>query len=378
MAHIWQGCDFRAWLRLLGRNQLAVSPRHWYVAAVATVVSACHSALWQVQTAWLGDRPERTPLRHDPLFIVGHWRTGTTLLHELLILDPRHSFPNTYRCLAPHHFLLTEWLFTRLFRFLLPSHRPMDNMPFDWDRPQEDEFALCLLGQPSPYTTLAFPNHPPQDQEAFTVEDLPLRYQRSWERAFLAYLRRLSFRDRRRLVLKSPTHSFRIPTLLRLFPDARFVHIVRDPYVVFSSTVNLWQALYRTHGLQTPTFAGLQDYVFDTFVRLHERLEEGRRLVPPGHFHELRYEDLVADPVGQLRRLYDTLGLGGFEQFRPRLEPHLASQAGYRTNRYPALAPALRAEIARRWGAVIRRQGYDRPRQMPEPPAAGPTVAAAG
>ncbi len=360
MPRLWEGCELPAWLRLLARNRLAVSPRHLYIAAVVTAVSIGHTVLRRLQDAWLGSRLERAPLPPDPLFIVGHWRTGTTLLHEMLILDERHTYPNTYQCLAPHHFLLTEPLFTRIFRWLLPAHRPMDNMPAGWDRPQEDEFALCMLGQPSPYLTIAFPNHPPQDQDALDVETLPPRARAEWKRTFVAFLRRLAYRDPRRLVLKSPTHSFRIPTLLELFPDARFVHIVRNPYVVFSSTVNLWKTLYETHGLQKPTFAGLEDHVFGTFTHLYNRLEMAKPRIPPGRFHELHYEDLIANPLGQMRRLYDALELGGFDRFRPRLEQYLAANAGYQTNRYPQLSPHLRAEITLRWGDVIRRYGYDK------------------
>jgi hypothetical protein len=365
---MWEGCDLWAWIRLLGRNRVAISPRYWYVAATVTYVGAWHWALRQFQDAWLGERPERTPLVHEPLFIVGHWRTGTTLLHELLILDERHTCPNTYQCLCPSHFLISERLFTRLFRWILPSRRPMDNMPFGWDRPQEDEFAMCLLGQPSPYESIAFPNRQWLDEAALRVDGLPPGPRRAWKRALVRFLRQVSFKDPRRLVLKSPTHSFRIPTLLELFPDARFVHIVRDPHVVFPSTINLWTSLYRTHGLQTPTFAGLEEHVLETFVQLYERLEEGRRHVAAGRWHELRYEDLVADPVGQVRRLYDALVLGGFERVRSRVEQFQASRAGYTTNRYPILSPRQRAAIADRWGAIIRRYGYDRPQQTPVPP----------
>lgn len=108
-----------------------------------------------------GTIPENTQLKQPPVFIIGHWRTGTTLLHELLILDPRHNFPNTYQCLEPNHFLLTEKFFKSYFNFLLPTRRPMDNMEAGWDKPQEDEFALCMMGQPSPYLDVAFPNNPP-------------------------------------------------------------------------------------------------------------------------------------------------------------------------------------------------------------------------
>src|SRR5260370_121735 len=169
----WEGCNFGAWMRLLARNGFAVQWRYAYIAVIVTVVSIFHTVLRWVQLALYGRRIKRTQIRAAPIFIIGHWRTGTTLLHELLILDERHNYPNTYQCLAPHHFLLTEKLFTRLFRFLLPSRRPMDNMAAGWDRPQEDEFALCMLGAPSPYLTIAFPNHPPQDHAAFNLVDLP-------------------------------------------------------------------------------------------------------------------------------------------------------------------------------------------------------------
>jgi hypothetical protein len=377
MPHIWEGCNLFAWLRLLCRNHLAVSPAKLYVAAVVTFVTVGHTLLRYVQEAWYGTRLDRTPLRHAPLFIVGHWRTGTTLLHELLILDGRHTCPNTYQCLVPNHFVLSERLGKRWLRFLMPSRRPMDNMAAGWDKPQEDEFALCMLGQPSPYLTIAFPNRPPQDQEAFDLERLPPRARAGWKQDFLRFLRHLTFHDPRRLVLKSPTHSCRIPTLLEMFPDARFVHIVRDPRVVFPSTVNLWKTLYQTHGLQRPTFAGLDEYVFNTFNHLYQRLEEGKRLIPPGQLFELRYEDLIADPVGQMRRLYEHLGLGGFEQFLPRLLEYLDANAGYQTNRYPRLTPELRGEIERRWGDVIRRYGYETEPAPSGSAANGPGPAAA-
>jgi hypothetical protein len=362
---LWHGADLPAWLRLLVRNHFAVHPRYWYIAGFTTMSTVLNTTLRAASEAWYGGRVARTPIRHDPLFIVGHWRTGTTLLHELLILDPRHTFPNYYQCFSPHHFLLTERLIPRLLWFLMPTRRPMDNMEAGWDKPQEDEFALAALGQPSPYLTVAFPNRPPQDQEALDLERMPRRARETWKRAFVGFVRRLTFKDPRRLVLKSPTHSFRIPTLLELFPDARLVHIVRDPYTVFPSTLNLWKALYRNHGLQRPTFAGLEDHVFRTFNHLYAKLEEGRRLVRPGRFHEVRYEDLIRDPEGGMRMLYADLGLGGFDEALPRFRKYLTQHAGYQTNRYPSLTPELRAEITRRWGGVIERYGYGRPAAAP-------------
>jgi hypothetical protein len=358
MPRIWEGINTWAWFRLLARNRFAVTLPFLYIAVIVTFVSIFNTLMGLLQEAWYGGRVRRTAIREAPVFILGHWRTGTTLLHELLILDPRHTYPTTYECLAANHFLVTGAWLPRWLWFLMPSRRPMDNMAAGWDRPQEDEFALCMIGQPSPYLTIAFPNHPPQNQEALDLEGLPPRVLASWKRGFYRFLQALTFKNPRRLVLKSPTHSCRLKALLEMFPGARFVHIVRDPYVVFPSTVNLWKSLYETHGLQKPTFAGLEEYVFRTFNHLYERLEEGKRIVPAGRFHELRYEDLVRDPSGRMRQLYDALGLDGFDQVLPRVEEYLAGVAGYQTNRYE-LRPEQRQRITERWGEVIRRYGYE-------------------
>jgi omega-hydroxy-beta-dihydromenaquinone-9 sulfotransferase len=354
---IWQGCDFLAWLRLLAQNRFAVSWRYVYIAVIVTLVSIFHTVLRCLQQVIYGRRISRVVLPHAPLFIIGHWRTGTTLLHELLILDERHTYPNTCECFEPNHFLLTEGMFRRWLRFLVPSRRPMDNMPAGWEHPQEDEFALCMIGQPSPYLTIAFPNHPPQFSEYFALEGISDRALGKWKRAFHRFLQRLTLKDPRRLVLKSPPHTCRIKVLLDLYPEAQFIHIVRDPHVVFPSTVKMWKALYLSHGLQKPTFRGLEEYVFQNFTMLYEKLEEGKKLIRGGQFHELRYEDLIRDPVGQMRLLYDELALGEFDRALPRLRQFLKDNANYETNHYELSAP-LGAEIDRRWGTVIERYGY--------------------
>ena len=370
---MWEGLDFFAWIKLLVRNRFAVHWSCWYIAVIVTIVSLCHTLLRLVQTVIFGWRVHRTVIKHPPIFIVGHWRTGTTLMHELMIRDERHGYPTTYECMDPNHFLLTEGLFTRWLNFLMPSRRPMDNMRAGFDRPQEDEFALCMLGQPSPYLTIAFPNRPAQGQEYLDMEGVSPRKVASWKRVFLRFLKQITLRKPRRLVLKSPPHSARIPILREMFPDALFIHIVRDPYVVFPSTVHLWKTLYRTHGLQRPTNEGLEELVLSTYVRLYNKLEEGKKLLRPDQFYELRYEDLVRDPVHEMEKLYDHLGLGGFDDYLPRLREYLAGIKGYETNRYD-LSPEKREVVARRWGSVMRRYGYDVSSQVTPSPMVAPSL----
>src|SRR5205823_6477253 len=98
------------------------------IAVITTVLSLFHSILRWLQLLVYGRKITATAVTQPPIFIIGHWRTGTTYLHELLILDERHTFPNTYECFEPNHFLLTEWIITHWLRFLMPTRRPMDNM----------------------------------------------------------------------------------------------------------------------------------------------------------------------------------------------------------------------------------------------------------
>jgi hypothetical protein len=355
---LWLGCDAFAWLRLLARNRFAVHRSRWHVALIVTAVSLFHTALRFVQQVVYGRRVASTTIPDAPLFVVGHWRTGTTLLHELLAQDPRHAAPTTYECLSPHHFLVTRSWLPRLFRWMVPSRRPMDNVAAGFDRPQEDEFALCLLGQPSPYERIAFPNRPTAGAGALDLRDLTRGALRRWKATFYRLVQALTLaHPGRRLVLKSPPHTCRIPTLMGLFPDARFVHVVRDPYVVYPSTLHLWRVTYGINGLQRPSWRDLPQQVLDTFVQVYDRLEEGKRLIPPGRFFEVRYEDLMHDPLGHLTGIYRGLGLGDFAPARPHVEAYLAGLKGYETNRY-VLTPAERRAITRCWGAVIRRYGY--------------------
>jgi omega-hydroxy-beta-dihydromenaquinone-9 sulfotransferase len=145
--------------------------------------------------------------------------------------------------------------------------------------------------------------------------------------------------------------------LLEMFPKARFIHIVRNPLVIFPSTINLWKRLYRNDGLQVPTYEGLESHVFETFERMYEVFERDRGLIPAGQFCEVRYEDLVAQPIQQMQRIYGELNLGEFEKVRLPMEGYFAQKADYKTNRYQ-LPPELAAEVQRRWASFFERYGY--------------------
>jgi omega-hydroxy-beta-dihydromenaquinone-9 sulfotransferase len=353
----FQGTDAVAWAKLLFHNRFAVHPKYWYIAGIVSVTSTINLVLRWVQHGLYGDELARTQIDKQPVFVIGHWRTGTTLLHELLIQDRQFNYPDFFACFNPNHRLISERFFKTYGTWLAPEQRPMDNMAAGWDRPQEDEFALCLLGLPSTYADIAFPNHPPMYPGALDLSGLSAGELKRWKQTFRHFLQVLMFRDPRRLVLKSPPHTARIPTLLEMFPDARFVHIVRDPYVVFPSTVNLWKSLACRHSFQSPNHNEIEEKVLREFRIIYDRLEEARPLFRPGQFCEVRYEKLTANPMGELERVYAELELKGFDEARPCVEQYLEQTTDYETNKY-AITDEQRTKIDRRWGDVIRRYGY--------------------
>ena len=353
----WDGMTVWAWLLILIRNRFAMSLSRIPMVLIISLISFANSLLWLVQMILLGHKIARTPIQDDPIFVIGHWRSGTTMLHELLVLDKRHSYADTYQCFAPDHFLVSGWLLRPLVRFLLPARRPMDNMAAGWDRPQEDEFALCNMGGRSPYLTIAFPNRPPQDQEYFELDKVSPEARDLWKQHMLWFVKSLTLACSRRIVLKSPPHTFRIKVLLELFPNARFIYIIRNPYEIYPSTMNLWKRLYRDQGLQVPNYNGLQEFVLETFSRMHESFERQRELIPPSRLCEVRYEDLVKQPLEQMRAIYQQLQLGGYDEALPAFKQYFADRADYKTNRFQ-LSPQERAEIARRWRPYMERYGY--------------------
>ncbi len=355
----WHGMRFSTWMRSLARNRFIVSPDRLPAALSITAISGINSVAAVADQLIYGKKIAQTELTEPPIFILGHWRAGTTFLHELLIRDPAHTYATTYQCFAPHHFVLTDGWITPWTGKLLPSRRPMDNMAAGWQRPQEDEFALGNLGVPTPYTSMMFPQHGPLHDKYLDLHDLSPAELKIWKHELLYFFRRITFRDPRRIVVKSPAHTARVRTLLAMFPDARFVHLVRDPYELYLSTINLWKSLNEVQRMQN---IGAQEWVEEYVLSSHETMyaayEQDRKLLGESQLYELRFEDLVADPLEKLRDIYAQLDLGGFSRIESPVEQHLADVKNHRRNHYE-LPDEKREVVRQRWGGYFQRYGYE-------------------
>ena len=357
----WHGMPMRVWFDLVRQNHWKIAPSRLGLLGTISAASCFNSAAESLCKARFRRQLVSPPDTDPPVFIIGHWRSGTTLLHEMLMLDERFCCPSTYQCFAPGHFLLTETFLTTALAWIMPSKRPMDNVAAGWHRPQEDEFALVNMGAASPYRRMAFPNTIPAEPTALDLETLSAEELKQWKDLLRRFIAMLAIRDARRPILKSPTHTARMGVLASMFPEAKFLHIVRDPFVVFPSTKRLWNSLHHVQSMQIDSEKNAEEYVFKCFDTMYSAFERDRNHLNAEQLHEIHYEELVTNPVSSMERAYEKLSLGGFDKVRTAFEEQAESMKGYTTNTYQHDARIV-SEISERWQPFIQRYGYKKPR----------------
>ena len=354
----WHGMRPMAWFHLLRSGHFRIHPSRLPLVIGVTLATPVNTLLSWIQQLWFRRQLAEAELHGPPVFIVGHWRSGTTLLHELMVRDERLSSPTTLQCFAPHHFLVSEWFFQRFARWLLPSQRPMDDMAAGWERPQEDEFALLALGLQSPYRRMAFPNSGATDMEFLDFQGVSDEQARQWLGTLRSFLLTVSTSTGRPLIIKSPTHTGRIASLAREFPDAKFIHLTRDPRDLFPSTCRLWRSLDEVQALQKPVDTSIESYVIDCHRRMYNAFHNQRDKLSDQRLIDVRYEDLVRDPVGVLQNIYETLRLSDFDAVKPVIESWVeAEHKSYKPNRHQ-LPEDDEAKIREAWCDYFDRYGY--------------------
>ncbi len=357
---LWHGMTTWAWFRMIGGHLAEISPRRYPLVLTVTLTSLINSVTCILANLVYWRGLSRTKLEGSPVFIVGFQRSGTTWLNELLATDPRFGYPSNLQCLQPETYLINRFVMRPLMKRALPKKRPMDDVDLDPDSPQEDEIALMLSGLPSPYTLMAFPRSVDRYRAALQQEHFDPRTRARWTLGWLRFLHEVQFvNPGKRLLLKSPTHTVRVHRILDTFPDAKFIHITRDPYRIFNSNLKLGKALTATQGLAPRAFsqADIIEELLEGFANFHRAYFEIRKRIPEGSLVTVAYEELLQDPEAVMRRIYDELDLGDFGPVEGPLREYIAKRKDYKVNPYN-LDPAIAEAIDERWSAYFEEFGY--------------------
>jgi hypothetical protein len=355
------GISLRNWIRLVSRNG-GIDRKYYGKAFFITITSLGTAPARMLFRLRYGSAISNTQVKNPPVFIIGHWRTGTTYLHELLSQDPQFCYVTLWNTLLPDSFLIFEQLKPFLARFL-PSKRPMDEIKVEMDGPYEDEAGLAVLLPWSFFHCLHFPkNAEEQYRKAVQFQGLTTEEISQWKKAYLTFIKTVTFENHgKRLLSKNPPNTARLSALLDLFPQARFIHIYRNPYKVYLSTKKMRHNVLKQLALQDTTEEDLEEHVIHDYTRLMDAYFEQKESIPQDQLVELRYEDLITDPLGQAKAIYEKLKLPGFEQALPEMEKYLERQAKYKTNVY-AIDVKIIEYVKKNWSSTIERWGYTPPK----------------
>lgn len=361
----------RVWARLLVANG-GIPPKYWGRFAQIIAMTALATPLRFAEYLRHGRRLDEVPITEPPLFVLGFARSGTTHLQNLLACDPRYGFLDAYQMVVPIFSLIGRGRLRLLMEKGMQAQgeqtRPMDRVKITLVMPQEEDVALANLSHRSFVHSLSFPGLARRLFHRYVLmgggaaaEPLPPGELRRWERDYLRVVRKTTLHSGGRpLLLRNTVNMGRVDHLLRLFPDAKFIHIVRNPYAVYPSVMHLYRTLLPLYSLDDYDWPEFEDFLTELYADLVGKYLADRSLVPEGRLAEVRFEDLEENPLGELERLYSELDLPGWDTARAGIEPYLQSLAGYRKNRFTRDPEVIR-RVEEHWGFALREWPYEPP-----------------
>jgi hypothetical protein len=272
-----------------------------------------------------------------PIFVIGFWRSGTTLLHSMLCQDKRAGYVTTFQGVFPNLVLTQKkWLkkFTNAF---LPKDRPFDGYAMDMDFPQEEDFAMMSLQPRSIYKMFYFPKDCNDIyKKELHFEDLPQAERKLWNKKYLSLIQKaMKNTGGVRFISKNPCNIFRIKTLTELYPDARFIFIYRNPYSVVESLYRFANEVLPGSELQHLDGGIPREYFARLYKdALHEYLNV-RETIKPGNLIEIRYEDFKKQPIEFIRNIYRQFNMPDLQEALAGMELYLSKNEPDGRQPYP-------------------------------------------
>lgn len=295
----------------------------------------------------------------QPVFILGHWRSGTTFVHNILSLDQHFGYNTTYQTVFPNLMLFGQGFFKKTMSWIMPDKRPTDNMELNVDLPQEEEFALSNLTPVNYYNFWFFPKSWSEYTNKYlTFKDATPAEKKEFQDTFRQLVKVcLHNTNGTQFLSKNPPHTARIKEILEIYPNAKFIYLMRNPYTVFESTRSFFTNTIQPLKLQDFSDEEIEEHILSVYKIMYDKYEADKKLVPEGNLIEVKFEDVEADALGITRKIYETLDLPGFEQARPAIEAYLNKKKGYKKNQYK-YDPRTVELVESKWKFALDQWGY--------------------
>ena len=299
--------------------------------------------------------------KRDPIFIVGHWRSGTTLLHNLLSLNKNIGFINTYNSLFINN-IYTSFLFKTLMKITMPKERPSDKIKLDVDLPQEDEFAVSNYVNISHYNFFFFPN----DYKKFYSEAIRFENDKfsKWLNAYSNLLNRIHlYTNKSQLIIKNPSNTSRIKFLLKKYPNAKFIHIYRNPVYVYLSTYKFFSELFPSVNLQKIDYKLLHELIIYNYREMYKDYYDQKHLIPKKNLIEVKFEDFKIDTLSYLEKIHKNFDLKLSKELLSKYINYLDSQKSHKMNTYK-IDKYILDEIKKEFSNSFNKMKYDIPKNL--------------
>jgi hypothetical protein len=282
----------------------------------------------------------------------------------MLTKDPSAGYITTYQSLFPTN-LASKWLFRTFMRINMPDKRPSDGVELNIDFPQEDEFAFSNLQWNAYYNFFYFPKqYKTFFEQAVNHRNISAKEIELWYKSYDTMLKKaLIDKGGERLIVKNPVNTARIDKLLKLYPDAKFLYIYRNPITVFFSTQRFFQQLNPTLWFHEVDNRFIDNMIFDVYNRLMDNYLEQKSLIPKENLMEMRFEEFEKDPVNEIEKIYSNLLKEDFSVIKNYFSEYFTTQKSHKKNKYQVEAETI-AAIREHLGKYIEMYGYELPEDI--------------
>ena len=344
-------------MKLVLRNGITLYPEYIIKFLMLLQNSLISSALTLAERKNYSKKIRETEISTPPIFIIGHWRTGTTYLHQIFNLDPGFTTPNMVQTVIPDHFLFSTKYYVPILNRTIPKKRPMDNVVLGPFEPQEDEYALFRMTTVSPVEELIFPKH-----SHFFLDDISTylpdyNHEPLWREALITLVKKLAYESGKKIVLKNPFHSMRIPYLRKLFPKVKFIHIYRNPLDVIPSTIHMWSIVGQQNTLRKEFKQPSLESIVKTYDTMLWKIRKDLAEIPQNDYCEVGFEMLERKPVEVIKRICCMIDVPLSETYRENIGTFLKKVSKYQKNSY-CLLKSERDYIKRNLKHHMKYYGY--------------------
>lgn len=352
------GSTFVNWMKVLIENRCKIDWQFFPKALYVTLMIIFVTPLRIIEKTKFDKKFQNIKVE-KPIFIIGHWRSGTTFLHYLLGKDKNLGYVSTMDTLDPSVFLQYENLLKKIVSKSLPNKRPMDNLEMGTDLPYEEEYAVANLCPYSFYHAWYFPRAIDHYFERYVLhEDVTKEIIDEWKEVYVYFLKKITYKyNGKQIMLKSLVNTAKIRLILELFPDAKFIYQYRNPYEVYLSTWNLYNSILPLFSFQHIDKEDFDKSILMIYKKLALKYLEERKLIPKENLIEIRYEDFIKEPLLTLEMIYSTFGMPGFEKAKPLFEEYIKKHAMYKRNHH-TIDSHIKKKVYGEWEVMFKEFGY--------------------